>query len=288
LLKRIIFFNNGIYIMRTFNLAATAIATGLAMATTASGQDTEGNAVRNINGKLSLGYFSGDGASAGTGAALFGGVAVPVSSAFGVQLDFSTDNIKLGSGAVTGSDGIGLHLFTRDPSKYLVGLYVDSTRSSATTGKVKGQRIGIEGELYFEDVTVAGFIGRDRVTQPSGIVNKFDAFELSIGYFVNDNTRLTARYEDSFGMNTTTVGVEHLFDVKDQPLSIFAEYSSVGGGETISVGGTVYFGNKGMSLKQIERENDPRVRVGPSAPRMSYFEALSSGGMKKVYCKKCK
>jgi hypothetical protein len=125
----------------------------LASALSAYGQQLP--AVSGPNGKLSV--EGGSSADEGEGVAT-GSFALPLGHAFGAQADAavgSFDDELLAGGA--------LHLFTRDPSRYLLGLY----GSYHTWDSMNVWRAALEGELYIGQVTLEGIAGYESFDAPS-------------------------------------------------------------------------------------------------------------------------
>lgn len=79
-----------------------------------------------------------------------GGASLVIGSRFGLQLD--------GAYAELGEDqlkGVGLHIFNRNPERYLVGLLADH----AELQDVDLNRVGLEGELYAGSFTLSALLG---------------------------------------------------------------------------------------------------------------------------------
>jgi len=135
--------------IRNLFFVSTALISGVVFAGTANAADLlylEGTpveptvlpAVSGINGKISV--LGGSLFDEGYGA-LSGSISVPVSVRYGLQLDGS---IGTHDGEFIGG-GSG-HLFWRDPTIGLLGVYGSYTYHDALDGSVS--RIGIEGEYY--------------------------------------------------------------------------------------------------------------------------------------------
>jgi hypothetical protein len=271
-----------------FALLGGVGAIAIAAPSAALAQDEGLPAVKNLNGKLSFGATGSDGNTAPEGAYVQGAVSMPLGHRVGLQLDFGADDASRNNGASSGSKGIGMHLFLRDPASYLVGIYAHRMNTDTVVGTAHNTRYGIEAEGYFGDLTVAGFIGQDKVdgAVPS---RTFDAAELDFDYYFADNTMFNAHFETAFDDESGSLGITQMYDGTATPFAITASVGGYDGDTTFSLGATVYFGNKGMTLKQINRQNDPRIRTGFSANRAGYLETLLSG--KKIRppkpCDKC-
>ncbi len=158
------------------------------------------------NGKLSV--EGGSTADEGEGVAT-GSFAMPLAPWLGVQADGavgSFDDEVLG--------GAALHLFTRDPSSYLLGLY----GSYHTWDSMNVWRAALEGELYIGQVTLEGIVGYESFDAPNFIdgspVLTLDDNHLfgqaDAAYYITDDFKVYAGYryinETSFG----AAGAEYL------------------------------------------------------------------------------
>ena len=86
------------------------------------------------------------------GSRYFGGITLtgPLGCEFGFQID--------GVAGHLGDDStwsVGGHLFARDPSSYLLGVYGEHTQ----IGDEDVNRIAVEGELYLDQITLSGIVG---------------------------------------------------------------------------------------------------------------------------------
>ena len=230
-------------------------------------QDQELPAVSNVNGKISFGFASAGGDTDSDGLFLNGAASFPISTRLGAQVDI---------GGADGYVGVGLHLFLRDPDSYLFGIYTHRINYDTALGTAQNLRYGLEAEGYFGDITIAGFVGRDEVdgAAPS---DSFSAVELDLDYYLTDNTMLNLSAERAFDEDAATIGVTHLYEVGATPFAVSGSVGTYDGDATGSIGITVFFGNGGKSLKDIHRQNDPRVRLGASPTRSGYFDALQAG-----------
>jgi hypothetical protein len=107
-------------------------------------------AVTAINGKL-------DSEHGGIGgeplAAAAGSLSVPFAERFAAQFDGLAG--RWNNGAL---DGAALHLFWRDPTQALLGIYASSLHWSGS-GSMEASRAGLEAEYYLDRVTLEGFAG---------------------------------------------------------------------------------------------------------------------------------
>ncbi|MGX9354260.1 hypothetical protein ACS3SW_03590 [Roseobacteraceae bacterium S113] len=234
---------------------------------TALAQDQSLPAVGNVNGKLSFGYDSAGGDDDADRIFVNGALSFPVSNRLGAQLDL---------GGTDASSGAGVHLFMRDPSSYLVGVYAHRVQSDTDLGTAQNLRYGLEAEGYFGNLTIAGFIGQDEVYN-AGPSKTFDVVELDFDYYLSDNTLMSLSTQGAFEKEAATIGISHLYDAGGTSFAVSTSVGTYDGETTGSFGLTVFFGNDGKSLKEIHRQNDPRVRLGPSPTRSGYFDALKAG-----------
>jgi hypothetical protein len=223
-------------------------------------------AVSGPNGKVSVegGAFDDD----GVGIAL-GSFALPVGHSFGLQADGAVGTID---GETMG--GGGLHLFTRDPSSYLLGAY----GSFHTWDSIDIWRLAGEAELYLGRFTLQGLAGYESVDVPSTIGDldvltpddKHFFAQTDLAYYVTDDFKVYGGYrylnETSFG----AAGAEYLLRGHDVPLSLFArgdfgndDYTSITGGLKVYLSG-----DPDKSLIDRNRRDDPEVFV-PVFPKLA-------------------
>jgi hypothetical protein len=227
-------------------------------------------AVSAINGKISAegGTFDDQGA----GIAL-GSLGVPLGHYLGLQADGALGTID---GETMG--GGGLHLFTRDPSSYLIGAYA----SYHTWDSIDIWRIAGEAELYFGRFTVSGLAGYENVDVPNTVGDllvltpddKHFFGQIDAAYYVTDDLKLYAGYrylnEVSFG----SAGGEYLIRGHEVPMSLFArgnfgqdEYTSITGGLKIYLSP-----EPDKSLIDRQRQDDPEIYM-PVFPKLATKQA---------------
>lgn len=234
--------------------ATTIVATafgGPAMAADATKMDLP--AVSAFNGKIEVngGYADLNGEN-GTG--LFEGAAafsMPLGQKFGLQADVTVSDALHNT-----SIGGAAHLFTRDPSSYLLGAY----GGVADVGSANLAFIGGEGELYLGNVSVE-LLGGYMNVKPDGKKRQDKAFAVvDLGFYATDNLRLSLGASSIAGFESGHAGLEYMLD--GSPFSITAD---VGAGEAgfmaAKVGATLYFGGSepDKSLIRRHREDDPPI-----------------------------
>lgn len=208
-------------------------------------------AVSGLNGKAEAagGYIDDRGLDGGRGHVL-GSFSAPIGCEFGVQIDAGIGDLD---GKTAG--GIAGHLFTRDPSSHLVGLYAQW----GAVGSNDVYRIGVEGEKYLDNVSLEGLLGYEDTDGA-----KDDIFAaLDVAYYANDNLRLSVGYHRFFKTDAAAFGVEWQTDLLGHgtPVSLFAN-AAVGSKsyETIFGGIRFYFGGPDKSLIRRHREDDPSTK----------------------------
>jgi len=223
-------------------------------------------AVSGINGKISAegGAFDDSGA----GIAL-GTLGVPLGHYLGLQADGAIGTID---GETMG--GGGLHLFTRDPSRYLLGVY----GSYHTWDSIDIWRLAGEAELYLGRFTLSALAGYENVDVPSlsdGLdvltpddKHFFGQFDAS--YYITDDLKVSAGYrylnESSFG----AASAEYLIRGFEVPVSLFARgYYGDGDYNSITGGLKVYFSDDpNKSLIDRNRRDDPENYL-PVFPKLA-------------------
>ena len=208
---------------------AIALLAGAAMAARAG----ELPAVSGPNGKLSVEGGSFDDESAGVA---LGSFALPLGHSFGLQADGALGTVDGGT-----LGGGGAHLFTRDPSSYLLGAY----GSFHTWDSIEIWRVAAEAEFYLGRFTLDGLAGYESVDVPSlsdglEVLTPDDRHffaQSDVAYYITDDFKVYGGYryinETSFG----SAGAEYLIRGQDVPLSLFArgdfgneDYTSITGG----------------------------------------------------------
>jgi hypothetical protein len=220
-------------------------------------------AVSAFNGKIEAGGgFADLKGISGTGQ-FYGGAAfsVPLGERFGFQADL-TVNRALHNTSIGGA----AHLFTRDPSSYLLGAY----GGVADVGPANLAFLGGEAELYAGNVSVE-LLGGYMNVKPNGRSHQDKAFAIAdFGYYATDNFRLTLGASSVAGFESGHAGFEYMLD--STPFSITGDVrAGESGFVAASIGGAFYFGGNeaSKSLIRRHREDDPRIR---------FHDIFGSGG----------
>lgn len=205
-------------------------------------------AVSGINGKFALngGVFDEEGA-----AVLSGALSVPVGHAFGLQLDGM-------AGAVDGEfvGGGGAHLFWRDPSTALLGVYGSYTHFDAVDGYVA--RLGVEGEYYWNNWTVSALVGAEFVENETEDETDFFVFS-DLSYYATDNLELSIGHRYTSERHVGALGVEFQLDqtLFSSGVSLFAEGRIGEDDYQAAWGGIRFYLGEEKTLIRRHREDDP-------------------------------
>ena len=231
-------------------------------------------AVDGFNGKLE--GFGGWGESKGfrSGSDFVGGglgsLSLPVGHSFGFQLD--------GMAATRQGDFVGGaagHLFTRDPSSHLIGLY-GSGVGFDDPSRTRSYKIGAEAEAYLGRFTLSGVAGYEHVdakkaflgldgsgarvfSDPKDGGSFFD--QLDVSFYPTDDLKLSAGHRYVGRKHAAALGVEALMPVGGVGVSAFAE-GRIGEEDYKAAwaGVKIYFGED-KSLIRRHRESDPPNRL---------------------------
>ena len=170
-----------------------------------------GPAVSDANGKLSVegGQYDGD-----QSALALGSYTLPLGHAFGLQADGALGRIDEGT-----MGGGGLHLFTRDPSRYLLGLY----GSYHTWEAIDIWRAATEVQLYLGRFSINGLGGYEGVAVPSTIggLTVLDPHDdhvfgqVDLAYYPVDDLKVYGGYRYVNEASLGAAGIEYLLRAYD-------------------------------------------------------------------------
>ena len=116
--------------------------------------EASGPAVSGPNGKFSVEGGQYDGESS---LLALGSYTLPLGDSFGIQVDGAVGRIDDET-----MSGAGVHLFTRDPSKYLLGVYA----SYHEWNDINIWRTAAEAEVYLGRFSITGLAGFEGVDVP--------------------------------------------------------------------------------------------------------------------------
>ncbi|MFZ2281530.1 MAG: hypothetical protein WAW39_27275 [Prosthecobacter sp.] len=207
-------------------------------------------AVSAINGKLDANYGAINRAST---RGVAGSLSVPLGHRFGAQFDGLYQH-----GFSTNIYGVGTHFFARDPGKGLIGLASSWTTSQKFTDVI----VGMEGEYYFDKVTLGTVVGWNNYdshvnTTFPGLVDhqNFVAARVYAAIYPMDDLMVRLEYQSRFNHNFYVAHVEW-----QTPVSGVAVFADAGVGDNnyahVMGGVRVYFGGS-KPLKDRHRKDDP-------------------------------
>jgi len=179
-----------------------------------------------------------------------GAITVPLGDRFGLQADFSAST----SPGFTTSAAV--HLFTRDPSAFLLGGSVGYVRSPGSVVIAAGP----EAELYRDRWTVEAWAGASMVDPVASGPTRLGVFALgTLAYYPTDNWRVSVGVSSLDGYAAVQAGSEYLFDNLDLPVAVTGEARLGQDGATRTmVGLRTYLGpDPHKSLIDRHREDDP-------------------------------
>lgn len=214
-------------------------------------------AVSALNGKFAV-LGGGFDVNGGNGE-LFGAqgaISVPISQRFGFQAD--------GFGMWTSGDlvagGAG-HLFWRDPSVGLLGVYGGGARNDLLDFYTI--RAGIEGEAYLGPISIEAVLGWEGLEFDAG-GDDDNIFALAdLAFYATDDLRLSAGYRHWNDIHMAAFGAEYQLPMQwgGNGAALFAE-GRVGENDYVAIWGgfRVYLGPEPKTLIRRHREDDPRVR----------------------------
>ena len=219
----------------TLQLAAGA---SLLLALSITGQvSAETQAVSASNGKVELfgGRIDGEGTFNASGSYTF-----PLASYFGAQFDG-----LYGQRDSRGIYGAGGHLFWRNPEYALIGLTASYLQHRSTDL----WRIGGEGEIYWNQITLAGQLGNQ-----SGDLGDDGYGRINAHYYLAEDLLMLSAGAGRFDHQTTWGGgAEYLTDLGG--LSLFASGGRGGHGDYFILGGIRYYFGAKKSLLLRHRED---------------------------------
>lgn len=200
-----------------------------------------------------------------------GSVTFPLGGSYGAQIDGIA-----GKWDHRGFGAIGGHLFWRDPSRGLVGLYASHTRWNQFGG-VHVTQVAAEGEYYFGRWTVQGIAGVEfgntaigpptMVLVAPGVIGTFAASydiqtrffdQINVAYYLTDNWKAFVGHRYLGGKHALALGTEYALPLGRTMAAAFVE-GRLGNSDSSGVWGglKLYFGKKDKSLIQRHRQDDP-------------------------------
>lgn len=228
-------------------LMGTVSAVAVALAFAVTPMAASAAAVSGNNGKLdlSVGSFDDD-----TGAVATGAFSMPLSSNYGVQFD-GLVGTEDGNHATAGG---AVHLFWRDPSEGLIGLYGSYTYHDSEGDSVNVSRVAVEGERYWGRITLSALAGAE-----FGDVSEDGFFSLvDLSYYASDDLRVYLGHQYAQAGSMAKAGIE--WQVKSG-MSLFAEGRSGANDYDSALAGIRFYFGEDKTLIRRHREDDPAVRL---------------------------
>jgi hypothetical protein len=220
---------------------------GFGMTATAAADGTNGNepAVSQTNVKLSGAGGGVDGKDAWE---FNGALTAPLGQSMGLQVE----------GGLLGVDnddtiyGGAAHLFTRDPDKYLLGLF--AAYAEETDFDLDALRIGAEAEIYMKQISILAQAGY----QFSDSVGDTAFGSIDLRWYATDNFYLSAGGNFEENVTQGRLGAEFMPGFSALPGLAFNVRGVVGDDDYESVmGGITYYFGANDSLKNRHRKQDP-------------------------------
>lgn len=232
-------------------------------------------AVDGVNAKLSFEHdIDGSDSLGGTGS-----ITIPLGRSFGLQLDGGAANHKNELiGDASGYRGAA-HLFWRDPSKGMLGLFGDYIRIDLLDG-FNFYAGGVEGAVYFERWTLHGIVG----LADGDLVDSsfFDRARLT--YYPLDNLSIHIGHAYAHDEHRMLFGSEWGFvGQAGAATSLFLQGDLDEDGDTSMLAGfRLYLGQHDKSLIRRHREDDPPDALGSATDTnydflIKYLELGGSG-----------
>lgn len=215
-----------------------------------------GPAVSGPNGKISIegGEYDDEESFLAKGS-----YALPLGHSFGIQMDGaagSVDDEFMGGG--------GVHIFTRNPEKYLLGFYA----SYHTWDDIDIWRAAGEFEFYLDRFSLTALAGIEGIEFPTTVgglqvLNPDDEHffgHFDAAYYLTDDLMISGGYHYISEAHLGAASIEYLIRSSSIPISLFAQ-GHFGDEEfnRITGGVKVYFGaDNTKSLISRHRTEDPQ------------------------------
>lgn len=232
------------------SLGSALAAALLAAVTTAGPAVADDNlpAVSEFNSKVSAVGGAYDGMSVYLAEGSF---SLPLTHSLGLQID--------AIGGLHDGDGLGggaAHLFWRDPSIGLAGLYGSGFASTADRNYTVGN-VGVEGALYLGSFSLEALVGAQFVNR-----RDTDIFGTAlVAFYPIDDLRLHAGYRYWFGENIGVAGFEWQFPGQNDNSINFGLFADGQVREDVVAGWggvRIYFGSQKPLIRR-HREDDPNL-----------------------------
>jgi hypothetical protein len=191
-----------------------------------------------------------------------GSYSLPLGYTYGLQLDAiagSYDDRFVGAAAA--------HLFTRDPSRGLLGLFASVTHWDRFGGLNVGHFAG-EFEIYYGRWTLQAVAGVETGNSGSQTVgNLIESFDIptrffdkvNLAYYLNDNWKAFVGHRYVGGKNALALGSEYALRINGPTMGALFVEGRIGEEDFKGIWGGVrfYTGQKDKTLIQRHRQDDP-------------------------------
>jgi hypothetical protein len=184
-----------------------------------------------------------------------GSLSLPVGDAFGIQGDLGVESI-----GGEWSTGAALHVFTRNPASYLVGVAAGVVVSDGSTLAA----IGPEAELYLDRVSLEGWAGWASLNYDDAFLDDETGFFAvgDLAYYATDDWRLSIGGASILGTESLKLATEYQLTGFGLPISATAELRGFDTGSvSAKIGIKGYFGDPDKTLIDRHRQDDPPNRV---------------------------
>lgn len=230
-----------------------------------------GPAVSDTNVKITPfgGSFGADGQGDSGIGGLEGSLTMPLSHAFGLQLDGGY--ARLGDADFLGT---GAHVFWRDPDVGMFGFYAGYAWLDQLGGIGVG-RVGLEAQRFADRFTLDGAIGY-LFADADDIYGR-----AKLDYYPTENLMVSAGYAYEL-RSLATVGAEYQFASSDNVGTALFATGSLGENNAYSVlGGVRVFLGKNMTLINRHRKQDPPSYAPQNMATASQVASVVGSAMKK-------
>jgi len=180
-----------------------------------------------------------------------GALTAPLGQFTGVQLEAG------GSGVDDDTTwGAGIHLFTRDPDKYLIGLF--AAYAQEDNFDIDATRVGLESELYFSQFSVLAQLGYQFSDSFAGFDNDTPFGSIDLRWYATDNFFLSGGGYFEEDVALARLQAEFMPGFSALPGLAFNIKGTVGDDDYESIlGGITYYFGSDASLKDRHRKQDP-------------------------------
>lgn len=218
-------------------------------------QDVALPAVSDVNGKWE--FSAGALNPGGAGFRAAGSLSLPLGERFGAQADVMAT--LAGNGLFLGGAG---HLFTRDPSQYLLGV----TSGVVVAPGATLAALGLEGELYMDRWSIEAWGGLAAIDYKNpAMPDRVGLFGIGdLAYYPTDDLRVALGARHVLGDNALHLSAEYQLSDFAWPVSLTADariYTT--GNYVITAGLKGYLGPSSDSKSLIDRhrQDDPPNRA---------------------------